>query len=146
MEQAIHKHSHPRTPQAKAALTKGCQLVLETLEQTHELSSAQDIYGKLRTQGGKAPGLTTVYRSLESLVQLGFVQVVDLGDGEKRYEIVEPGEHHHHLVCDHCGRSVHLDQCLVEDIEEAVKGKYGFHISSHVLEIFGTCSDCSKAK
>lgn len=124
-------------------LTKGCQKVLQILERSDELKTAQDIFGDLRDDIGSSPGLTTVYRSLDSLVGLGLVQEVDLGDGEKRYEMVKPGEHHHHLVCDHCRKSVHLDACLVDDLEEAVRTKYGFEISSHVLELFGTCRDCA---
>src|SRR5207253_10274572 len=115
----------------KSSLTKGARKVLELLEQSHELATAQDIYGRLRTEEDKAPGLTTVYRSLESLVQLGLVQAVDLGDGERRYEVVAPGEHHHHLVCKNCGTSTHLDSCLVEDIEKIISNKYKFHIDSH---------------
>jgi Fur family ferric uptake transcriptional regulator len=67
-------------------LTKGCKKVLEVLERNSELTTAQDIHSQLRTEDFKAPGLTTVYRSLESLVSLGLVQAVDLGDGERRYE------------------------------------------------------------
>lgn len=132
-----HKATHK-----PASLTKGAQAVLDALGQVKELSSAQDIYGRLRQTGEKAPGLTTVYRALESLVQLGYVQAVDLGDGEKLYEVVEPGEHHHHLVCETCGSSNHLDQCMVEEFEEAIRSKYGFQIKSHVLEIFGVCNTC----
>lgn len=130
----------------KAGLTKGAQKVLELLEQSQELSSAQDIYGKLRTEEEKPPGLTTVYRSLESLVSMGLVQAVDLGDGERRYEVVAPGEHHHHLVCRECGNSTHLDQCLVENIEEAIRTQYKFEIDSHVFEVFGTCPDCQSKR
>jgi Fur family ferric uptake transcriptional regulator len=130
----------------RAGLTKGAQKVLELLEQSQELSSAQDIYGKLRTEEEKPPGLTTVYRSLESLVTMGLVQAVDLGDGERRYEVVAPGEHHHHLVCRECGSSTHLDSCLVEDMEEAIKSKYHFEIDSHVFEVFGTCPECQKKR
>jgi Fur family ferric uptake transcriptional regulator len=133
----------PHQPQ-RQNLTKGAQKVLELLEQSRQLSSAQDIYGKLRTEEPKAPGLTTVYRSLESLVQLGLVQAVDLGDGERRYEVVAPGEHHHHLVCKSCGHSTHLDSCLVEDIEEAIRKKYKFDIDSHIFEVFGTCESCAR--
>lgn len=125
------------------SLTKGAKRVLQLLEQSHQLSSAQDIYGKLRSEESKPPGLTTVYRALESLVELGLVQAVDLGDGERRYEVVEPGEHHHHLVCRKCGHSTHLDSCLVEDMEEAIRKKYKFNIDSHVFEVFGTCDGCS---
>ncbi len=124
-------------------LTKGCKKVLEVLEQVQELSSAQDIHGLMRNEDDKAPGLTTVYRSLESLVSAGLVQAVALGDGERRYELVKPGEHHHHLVCDKCRSSVHLDQCLIEELEEGIKNKYGFQIKGHILEIFGTCKVCT---
>jgi Fur family ferric uptake transcriptional regulator len=124
-------------------LTKGCKKVLDTLEHIHELSSAQDIHGRMRNEDDKAPGLTTVYRSLESLVSEGLVQAVDLGDGERRYELVKPGEHHHHLVCESCRQSVHLDQCLIEELEEGIRSKYGFQVKGHILEIFGTCQGCS---
>jgi len=123
-------------------LTKGAKKVLEILGRSHELTSAQDIHSRLRTDDDRAPGLTTVYRSLEALVGQGLVQAVDLGDGERRYEVVKPGEHHHHLFCDKCGSSVHLDQCLVHDLEDAIKAKYGFSTRSHILEIFGLCSEC----
>lgn len=138
-----HNHSHSKK-QKRTGLTKGARIVLEVLEDTKELASAQEIYGQLRNHGEKAPGLTTVYRALDSLVAKGYVQSVDLGDGEKRYEVVEPGEHHHHLVCESCGKSNHLDQCVVEEIEDTIRNTYGFTIKSHVLEIFGLCVHCTK--
>lgn len=127
-----------------SSLTKGARRVLEVLEDIKELCSAQDIHGRLRSADHKAPGLTTVYRSLDALVSLGYVQAVDLGDGEKRYEVVQPGEHHHHLICESCGASQHLDECLLEGFEGTIAKEYGFVINSHVLEIFGTCASCRK--
>lgn len=120
--------------------------MLEALENEKELASAQDIHGKLRAEEDKPPGLTTVYRSLEALVSLGLVQAVDLGDGERRYELVNPGEHHHHVICELCRASMHLDQCLVTDLEAAIRQKYGFEIRSHILEIFGVCEQCQKKR
>lgn len=139
-------HDHQLRNKNRSGLTKGARVVLEALEQSKDLASAQDIHGQLRANGEKAPGLTTVYRSLESLVTAGYVQSVDLGDGEKRYEVVTPGEHHHHLVCENCGQSNHLDQCLVEELEDGIRSKYGFQIKSHVLEIFGICTACQAKK
>lgn len=138
-------HNHSRKAPNRNGLTKGARVVLNALEGSTELASAQDIYGKLRSEDTKAPGLTTVYRALDSLVAKGFVQAVDLGDGEKRYEAVPPGEHHHHLVCENCGNSNHLDQCVVEEIEDTIRSKYGFKIKSHVLEIFGVCKKCAES-
>jgi Fur family ferric uptake transcriptional regulator len=124
-----------------ARLTKGSQKVLEALTSCRSLATAQDIHGQLRDKGD-APGLTTVYRSLETLVAMGLVQAVELGDGEKRFEIVEPGAHHHHLVCENCRDSIHLDQCLVEELDTGIRTKYGFEIRAHILEIFGRCKKC----
>ncbi len=137
MSSDLHRHA------AAPRLTKGAKKVLEVLERTSELTTAQDIHSQLRSDDLEdAPGLTTVYRSLESLVSLGLVQAVVLGDGERRYELVKPGEHHHHLVCEVCRESVHMDSCLVEELETAINHKYGFEVRSHVLEMFGLCSDC----
>lgn len=137
---ADHKHTMSLSPAVR--LTKGCKKVLEVLQDSQSLSSAQDIHGQMRAENDKAPGLTTVYRSLELLVSQGLVQAVDLGDGERRYELVKPGEHHHHLICENCRTSVHLDQCVVEELEASIKTKYGFQVRGHVLEIFGVCSQC----
>lgn len=143
---AEHTNTSVASKGTPAKLTKGCKKVLEYLERFEELSSAQDIYGLMRTEDEKAPGLTTVYRSLEALVAQGLVQEVVLGDGERRYELVHPGEHHHHLVCEGCRKSVHLDECLVEQFEDTIKKNYGFQIKSHLLELFGLCSDCGQGE
>ena len=127
-------------------LTKGAKKVLQALNDVHTLASAQDIHSLMRSEDEEAPGLTTVYRALESLVAQGLVQAVELGEGEKRYELIEPGEHHHHLICSNCKESVHLDQCLIEDLDSLIKSKHGFNVTSHILEIFGLCKKCSEKK
>lgn len=71
------------------------------------------------------------------------IQAVDLGDGEKRYESVEPGEHHHHLICTNCRTSIHLDECSVETFSKRVEERHGFMVKSHMLEIFGICAECT---
>jgi len=139
---ATQTHIH----KTEARLTKGARKVLEALEEVKTLAAAQDIHSRMRSEDNDAPGLTTVYRSLDLLVAQGLVQAVELGDGEKRYELIKPGEHHHHLICSNCKESIHLDQCLVEDLDSMIKSKYGFEVNSHILEIFGTCKRCSDKK
>src|SRR5271170_7304219 len=102
---ATKTHTHL----TEARLTKGAKKVLQALEQVKSLAAAQDIHSRMRSEDNDAPGLTTVYRSLDLLVAQGLVQAVELGDGEKRYELIKPGEHHHHLICSICKESVHLD-------------------------------------
>jgi len=133
---------HQSSTTINARLTKGSKRVLNILKKETSLATAQDIHLRLRSEDEKAPGLTTVYRALDSLLELGLVQSVELGDGERRFELVAPGEHHHHLVCQRCHESIHLDQCLVEELESAIRAKYGFEVRAHILEMFGVCKRC----
>ena len=66
--------------------------------------SAHEIHDGVRAAGGRV-GIASVYRVLETLLEQRLVQRVDVGDGMARYEPAQAdGHHHHHLVCDDCGR------------------------------------------
>lgn len=126
-------------------LNRGCELVLQALAANQKLTSAQDIHLWLKHNAPiDAPGLTTVYRAVETLLKLDLIQAVDFGDGEKRYERVEPGDHHHHLLCTSCMNSIHLDQCFIDKLVQNVEARHQFKVRTHVLEIFGLCGECQR--
>jgi Fur family ferric uptake transcriptional regulator len=132
-----------KTKVKKARLSRACHQILVYLRETKGLHSANDIYVALRGELlEEAPGLTTVYRSLETLVKSEFIQEVNLGESERTFEFVEEGEHHHHLVCTACRESVHLDNCFVEQLESKIHVVHGFEVRSHILELFGLCPKC----
>jgi len=137
---------------ARKSLPKGAKAVLSALQQAPEMLSARDLSFRMKLSHqahddkGKSPGLTTIYRSLELLTRHGLVQAVSFGDQEKRYEVVEPGHHNHHLVCKSCGNNIKLKECLLERLEETILQEYGFSVSEHLLELFGTCQTCQLAK
>ncbi|CAN5559161.1 Fur family transcriptional regulator [soil metagenome] len=83
-------------------------------------------------------GLVTVYRTLDLLGRLGLVRRLDLGDGP-RYELAE--NHHHHLICELCGRISEFDECPL-DIQRLPLRKSGFEPHSHSLEVYGQCAEC----
>lgn len=87
---------------------------------------------------------TTAYREVEFLRAKGLVREIDLLDGMKRYEIAGE-DHHHHLVCTRCQdvRCVEMKHDL-DKIEQMVKRKHGFSVTSHVLEFFGLCKSCHR--
>jgi len=88
---------------------KGCgyritiprQIILQVLNESKKHLSTEDIFLKVH-HIYTAIGLTTVYRTLELLVNMGLVFKFDFGDGRARYELAygtkEPS-HHHHLIC-----------------------------------------------
>lgn len=91
-------------------------------------------------------GRATVYRSLEQLESLGLVQRVDLGGEAAGYERVEPsGQHHHHIVCERCGRVVAFEDERLERAIVALGERDDFKLSSHEVTLRGVCADCAEA-
>ena len=78
--------------------------VQEVLAELHEFRTAQQIHDELRKRGDSI-GLTTVYRTLQSLSEAGELDALRNADGETAYRRCSDG-HHHHLVCRSCGRTV----------------------------------------
>ena len=115
--------------------------VLEELSNTDEFVSAQELHQKI-SQSGKKLGLTTVYRALTAMVEQGMADSLSISDGEMRYRICTP-EHHHHLICRVCGKTVEFDMPGFEELALEVAKANGFSEVSHEIELFGVCKDCS---
>ncbi len=115
--------------------------VLEQLSNTDEFVSAQELHQKI-SQSGKKLGLTTVYRALTEMVEQGMADSLSISDGEMRYRICTP-EHHHHLICRVCGKTVEFDMPGFEELALQVAKANGFTELSHEIELFGVCAGCS---
>jgi Fur family ferric uptake transcriptional regulator len=113
------------------------------LDRLEDFRSAQEIHEELR-RGGEGIGLTTVYRTLQTLADGGEVDVLRTGSGEAVYRRCATAEHHHHLVCRRCGRTVEIEGPAVETWAQKVAEAHGFVELSHTAEIFGLCSDCGR--
>jgi Fur family ferric uptake transcriptional regulator len=114
--------------------------VNEILGELDEFRTAQQLHDQLRQQGNSI-GLTTVYRTLQTLADTGDVDMIRKSDGEAAYRRCSTG-HHHHLVCRSCGRAVEVSGPAVERWANAMAAEHGFRDVSHDLEIFGTCANC----
>lgn len=127
-------------------LSRGSQLILDVLQKTQGLYSARQIYDILRTEhNANAPGMTTIYRSLETLQRLRLIQVAGFGNNEKSFEAVHPGEHYHHLTCTKCRASLHIESSLVENMRQKIELQHGFEVRMQILELFGLCSNCKSS-
>ena len=104
--------------------------------------SAQEIHASLRESGHRI-GLTTVYRSLQSLADAAEVDVLRTDDGEATYRACSAG-HHHHLVCRRCSRTVEVEGRAVETWADRVAREHGFVDVGHTVEVFGTCPTCAR--
>lgn len=118
--------------------------VAAALAEAAEFRSAQELHDILRHRGDSV-GLTTVYRTLQSLADAGEVDVLRTSDGEAVYRRCSTGGHHHHLVCRSCGSAVEVEGPAVEKWAESVAREHGYVDIGHTVEIFGTCADCADA-
>lgn len=116
--------------------------VADALGSAEGFRSAQEIYDELRDAGIRI-GLTTVYRTLQSLSEVGEVDSLRSEDGETIYRRCSVGDHHHHLICRSCGWSMELASDEIERWAEASARSHGFSDVTHEVEIFGLCADCS---
>ena len=104
-----------------------------------------DLVQKLRRHGS-AVSRASVYRALPLLVEAGIVEpTVSPGD-RRRYEIRGARAHHDHLVCGECGTVVEFQFEAFEVLQREVAAKYGFVLTGHSHQLFGTCPKCQKKK
>jgi Fur family transcriptional regulator, ferric uptake regulator len=120
--------------------TKQKIAVESVLQKLGKFKSAQEIH-ELLSKSNEKVGLATVYRTLQSLSESGFVDVVLGADGENLYRACSP-EHHHHLLCRKCGQTNEFSAPEIEKIAERISKKYNFSQTDHVIEISGICKEC----
>jgi Fur family ferric uptake transcriptional regulator len=110
------------------------------LENREEFRSAQELHDELRRRG-EGIGLTTVYRTLQSMAAAGLVDTLRTDTGESLYRRCSE-HHHHHLVCRACGTTVEVQGGQVEKWTAEIASAHGFSDVSHTIEIFGVCAEC----
>jgi len=118
------------------------RLVVEYLGEQDCCRSAQEIHDAVRARGGRV-GIASVYRALDGMDALGLVQRIDLGDGVARFEPAHAGgDHHHHLVCDDCGKVEPFEDARLESAIARVADGRGYAVAAHDVVLRGACEDC----
>lgn len=110
--------------------------ILETLDQSEQPLSAEDLSSKLSKFD-----LVTLYRNLNCFVENGVVAPVELGLGKVLFEILNEGHHHHHIICKECKKIAHLEVCGMEPHIKMLEAM-GYQKISHRLEFYGLCQNC----
>ena len=133
VERILRAKGRRITPQRK--------LILNVLQERGEHLSADEIYFLTRQ---RRPGisLSTVYRTLEMLREMGLVSKLHL-DGENRYEI-QRGEEHQHLICLGCGRVIEFKCTHCARMHQDLAAQHGFKITGSRVELLGYCAECQQ--
>jgi Fur family ferric uptake transcriptional regulator len=115
--------------------------VVATFDELNGFSSVQDVHAQMRA-AGDGIGLSTVYRAVQTLVEEGRLDAIRTDTGETIYRRCSP-QHHHHLICRTCGRTVEVEGPAVERWADRIAAENGFADVSHTLDVFGTCTNCT---
>ena len=116
--------------------------VIEFLDEQACCLGAQQIHDELRALGTPV-GLASVYRVLDTLAQRGLLQRLDVGDGVTRYEPVrDDHDHHHHLVCDDCGKVESFADERLETVIRELEERSGYAVAAHEVVLRGACASC----
>ena len=123
-------------------LTPQRLMIASAIENSNDHISAEEIYSQVVNKYPNV-NISTIYRTLELLEQLGLVTETDLGGGRVRYHPVDKG-HHHHLICQECGAVIDLDESLLSSLKGTLLREYEFIADLRHLGIFGRCVKCRK--
>ncbi len=123
-------------------LTRQRKAVVEVVTQAHARLSAADVFAKAQRLCPDL-GLTTVYRTLEILEQMGVIRRVHLDDGCEGFAPAAAA-HGHHLICSSCQATIEFEECNLNSLLKHVAAQTGFTIEQHWLELVGLCPRCQK--
>lgn len=124
-------------------LTPQRQMVLDAVRDLGH-STPEEIATAVRAQAPSV-NLSTVYRTLDLLEQVGLVTHTHLGHGAPTYHAAE-GDDHVHLVCQQCGHIEAVPASLVEPLVGSLKADHGFEVNVAHVAMHGRCAECAAAK
>jgi len=134
---AWREHAERVLQDAGLRSSAGRTAVVRFLSGQRCLLSAQEIAARLREER-EAGSQATVYRTLDTLHQLGLLHRVDGGDGVARFEPADPsGEHHHHLIDEETGEIVSFEDAELERAIAGLSERLGFEVTAHDVILRG---------
>lgn len=122
-------------------MTRQRRLIWEVLlAEPEQHLSAEDIVERVHA---RLPGMntSTVYRTLDVLVDDGLLLRTDLGGARAYYEPVRDHPHHH-VICERCGRVTHLHDQTLGNLRGRIEKDSGYLLGNREISFFGRCPDC----
>jgi len=133
---------------AEALRSKGLRLTAQrqlVLDAVHELGHAtpDQVHAKV-SKVAAGVNITTVYRTLELLEELGLVTHAHLSHGAPTYHSVDEAQHIH-LVCRACGGLTEIPSSTLGQLARTLDTEYGFLLDVGHVALFGVCAECGQA-
>jgi Fur family ferric uptake transcriptional regulator len=119
------------------------ELVLAVMHGLDSHATVDEIYARAHASC-PTMDLSTVYRTLELLQELRLVTALDIGDGQRRFELQAPHGPHHHLRCRVCGKLAPIEPCDLDPLLARLGAAHGFAVEPEQLVLTGLCADCQR--
>jgi len=140
---------HDESGITEAIRASGRRLTIQRtkiLAALHELpghTTAEQIHAHVSAREAAEMALSTVYRNLDALVEMGLVAAFADASGVTTYEWAAEA-HHHHLLCDDCGHTAEVELRALDALSREVQQEHGFAADMRHLAIHGRCAGCRK--
>ena len=121
-------------------ITPQRSLLLDVIRRSSGHLDASQIY-LLARQKDPRISLSTVYRNLNLLKEMGLISRLHLDEEHHHYEIRE-AEEHYHLICSSCGKVIEFDSSLVEQLAADLSEEKDFVIERVRVDLTGICREC----
>ena len=118
--------------------------ICDYLARTEEQPAAATIYDALKPD---LPSLSlmTVYNTLNTLAELGAIQVIgQAGDDTVHYD--PDTDPHINLICLDCQKIVDYPSPYIKNLEQAIDASSGFRIQGARVVFYGYCPDCQEKR
>ena len=120
------------------------QSILDIIRRGQGHLDADEVYRRARKKQPRL-SLSTVYRTLQTLKELGLVEEVHLDETHHHYEIKASNEHHH-LICLGCGKVVEFECPMSIQMKEEVSKEKQFEIVNIEVRMTGYCPECRRER
>jgi Fur family ferric uptake transcriptional regulator len=90
-------------------------------------------------------GRATIFRALDLFTELEVLERIDLPSGDHAYVSCLPSHHHHHVICQRCGKVTEVEDLGLGEALAAMEDSSGWRVEKHRLELYGCCPDCQAA-
>jgi Fur family ferric uptake transcriptional regulator len=129
----LHRHGLRLTPQR--------EMVLSVMHQVEGVATAEEIHNQIQALSS-AVDISTVYRTLGLLRELGLVACIDAGEQHHQYQLVGVHGPHLHLACRSCGAIVGVELDALGPLTTDLQAVHGFEVDLSDVTIPGLCRDC----
>mgnify|MGYP003820223957 CR=1 FL=1 len=133
----LTEHGLKMTPQRRT--------ILDAFLRTADHISSEELYDMVK-RSDESIGQATVYRTLKLMADSGLARAHNFGDGVSRYEPLWGQEHHDHLICESCRKTIEIMDPTIERRQDELAKRYGFSLTHHKMTLYGLCADCRKKK